>query len=206
MEDDIELRYGTVCTVAEELSEEALSECIRTADAVNQPQFVPNKSVEIVEDDFESYEIMYSNGELQPPSEPLVRSVFQSDIFDEEVFHVHSYLEAGIFEDGIQQHRKMIGGVDEFTLAVFTNTYTIDKEVDDVISSVSAVSVDDQDVEVGAISLSQDEWEITISDDPVETTITVANTSGKELNKEEFEEGFQSQKKEARSKVTEIFE
>jgi len=206
MEDDIELRYGTVCTVAEELSEEALLECIRTADAVNQPQFVPNKSVEIVEDDFEAYEIMYSDGELQPPSEPLVRSVFQSDIFREEIFHVHSYLDAEIFEDGIQQHWQMMGGVDEFTLAVFTNTYTTDREVDDVISTVSAISIDDQAGEIGAISFNQDKWQITISDEPMETTITVSNTSGKEVKRDEFEDELQSHKKEAWSKVTEVFE
>ncbi|MFB6188032.1 MAG: hypothetical protein ABEI86_14355, partial [Halobacteriaceae archaeon] len=153
-----------------------------------------------------SYEIMYSDGELQPPSEPLVRSVFQSDILDEETFHVHSYLDAGVFDDGIQQHRQMMGGVDEFTFSVFTNSYTTEREIDDVISTVSAISVDDQAGEVDAILFSLDEWQITISTNPVETTMMVSKSLDKELKGEEFEEEFQSQKEEARSKVMGFFE
>lgn len=202
----MKLRFGTVCTVAEELSDEALSECIRTADAVDQPQFVPNKRVEIVEDDFDSYEIVYSNGELQSPSEPLVRSVFQSDILDEETFHVHSYLHNENFSTGIQQHQKMMGGVDEFTVSVFTNSYTTEREIDDVISSVSTMSFDDQAGEIGAIVLNREGWRVTISADPVETTIMVSNALDEEIKRDEFKEEVQSLKKEGRSKLRGMFE
>lgn len=201
---EIELEYVTVCTVYRDASEEELSNLIEKSQNVSKPKSLPQVDIYIETDNLEDYTVIFSDGKPEPPDYPMVRTVVQSNIIDNDTFHVHSYFEPRYKEVVLDKHEQLWGSKDEVELSVLGSTFSMDAELNDVLPTIGLDRKEETIYSYDSLEFSDETFGYYISEDPEQLIVSVQDSPRDEISPSNIHMTVEDQIETSKEKIEEV--
>jgi hypothetical protein len=180
MSDNIELSYLMVCTTYPEAEREEMLDLIQGIQNLSQPGYLPQRDVYIGPENLDDYTVVYSNGKPEPPDVPVDRTVILSEILEDDVFHIHSYIEPEHQEEIIKLHGQMWGGWEQIKISSIASVYEVNSNLSEMFPNLEMAAKDDADV--GSIGFSDNEFGYSIRENPDSLQISVFGYSEESIS------------------------
>jgi len=206
MTQEYDLDYLTICSVREDCSNEELSRIITHIRDIDQPQHLKNKDIFIEPDDVDDYEVLYSNDTPEVPNMPGFRTVIESDILDDDTFHIHSFIESIFKEETLEYHTRMLQPLEQIEVAFISSHFTGNISSENIISNMYSDPEKNTPDIVSGIEFNLDGFEFQLKSEESGSSISAVTTEALKIPPNSLSDEVDSHIESSRDKLQEMVE